>query len=99
MKMARTTDEHDRTILRLAEIRQQQADLRAEADQIRDTILGWLEVADADGLENDLGKRMCHKEIHERRKTNLAKLEAMHPEVYADVIETRTSTVLKIDAE
>lgn len=78
----------------LEEIRSQVKDLKARESEIRSEILGMMNNS-SHGL-TAAGSQVITVQVQHRRTVNSTKLEALFPDVYAQVIEEKQSTVLKL---
>ena len=80
---------------RLQELRTAAAQIEREERQVRGLIMEALG-DDVEGITAS-GARVVHVQIQNRRGVNRDKLEAMYPDVFAEVVEETAVRVLKID--
>jgi len=78
----------------LEEIRSQVKGLKARESEIRDEILGLMN--DTSRGLTAAGSQIVTVQVQHRRSVNSAKLEALFPDVYAQVVEEKQATVLKL---
>ena len=78
----------------LAEVRDVMKGLKTQESGLRTQILDLLSGAER-GLTAS-GSQIASVQVQHRRSVNAAKLEALFPEVYEQVVEEKTVTVLKI---
>lgn len=78
----------------LEEIRSQVKGLKTRESEIREEILGMMN--DTSRGLTAAGSQIVTIQIQHRRTVNSAKLEALFPDVYAQVIEEKQATILKL---
>lgn len=88
-------DEIIAAAMELKEVRAQEAVLKRRDEDLRDQIIKALE-GTTTGLTAS-GAKAVHTITQHRRGVNTAKLEALFPEVFNQVMEEKESVVLKID--
>jgi hypothetical protein len=81
--------------LELQDVRSQQAQLRKREEDLKKAI--YAELGDSSEGMLASGVTAVHVEEQHRRSVNSAKLEAMYPGVYDDVMEEKITRVLRID--
>lgn len=88
------TDEELKLVNELDEVRTQQKGLKARESELRSKILGALGEKTR-GL-TAAGSQVVNVTVQHRRTVNSQKLEALFPDVYAEVVEEKPATVLKL---
>jgi hypothetical protein len=84
-------------VKRLRELRDQSSAIRREETVLRERLLDAL----GDDTEAITAGGAPALSIHAqvRRQVNAKRLEALHPEVYEEVVEEKTVTVMKVDLD
>lgn len=78
----------------LEDIRSQVKGLKARESEIREEILALLN--DTNRGITAAGSQVVSVQVQHRRTVNSAKLEALYPDVYAQVIDEKQTTILKL---
>lgn len=91
------SDEQLQKVCELRNKREEISLLQKDVDVLRAELLDMLEDASTDSALTASGAAAMHVTAQIRRGVNSSKLEAMYPDVYEEVMEEKTSMVLKVD--
>lgn len=79
----------------LQKLRAELGTMKRRETQLRDTIL--LNLGDEDHGLTASGAKVVHIDVQHRRNVNRDKLEALYPDIAAEVLEETEIKILKID--
>lgn len=82
---------------RLQAVRDQQKELRKEEEVLRDSLLSTLEDEQVDAAVTGSGEPAIHLVRSNRSRVDTKRLQAMYPDIHAEVTEQKESITLKVD--